>query len=219
MNPTFGVTNDTKSNNLVPFPPKFTKAVLIDVKTEEIGKQAKYRVLTFTFKDIENIKTHRHTEWVVKPDDANFDKKMSGMNVRIKHIHEAFHPFPATGLGTEAKSWDEFFEMVVKGFNEGRGGKKIYTHETGEGEQAKEVPSLVWVKLGYDNKGDISFPLSPNFIENISQANANQPKKLTWNIKYDRDQPAQPKANPDGNIMGGGGVNDFTSNTNTDDMF
>ena len=200
--PKFGVTNETKSNNATPFSPRFTKGYLTKVEFEEIGKDEKYNILAFYFADAENIKTFKHIEWIVKPDAENFDKKMNGMNVRIKHIYECFQKFPESGIGISAKTFEEFFVMVVKAFNEGRDGKRIYTSESAE----KQIPILIWIKTGYNNRGEINFPLSPNFVERIGSLNQSEPKTLTWDKRYDRDEQPNKKGTSTENpgIMGGG---------------
>lgn len=198
----FGVTNETKSKNATPFSPKFTKGFLMDVKHEEIGKDTKYKVLSFFFQDIEGIKTFKHIEWTIEKDAENLEKKMNGMNVRIKHIYESFSKFPESGIGSKSKNFDEFFEAVAKAFNEGRDGKRIYTMESGD----KQVPVPIWIKTTYSNRGEISFPLSPNFVEKVTTLNQAEPKTLTWDKRYDKDeQPGKRNADPNqqAGVMGG----------------
>lgn len=198
----FGVTNETKSNNATPFSPKFTKGYLTDVKLEEIGKDTKYKVLSFFFRDAEGIKTFKHIEWMIEPTAENLDKKMNGMNVRIKHLYTCFTAFPEKGLGAGAKSFEEFFSAVAKAFNEDRDGKKIYTIDSGD----KQAGIPIWIKTGYNNRGEIGFALSPNFVEKIAALNQAEPKTLTWDKRYDREEQPNKKGastTDAGGIVGG----------------
>lgn len=181
-NETFGISTETKSKNSTPFNPGITKGILTDVKKEEVGKTDKYLVLTFTFKDVEGNRTYRHSEFTVKSTDDKKDVKVNGLNVRIKHIYEAFAPFPATGLGMGATSWDQFFGMVESAFNTGNNGKPIYVREEAE----KKIPVVTWLKLVYDKKDNLTFPMFPNFIERITEANTNAPKTIVIDKKFDR---------------------------------
>lgn len=210
----FGVTNETKSQNQVNYDKGgFKKATLVEVKTAEVGKDEanKYKVLSFKFIDADGIKTFTHSEFLIDPTDTDYAKKLNGMNVRIKHMYEAFLPFPATGVGVGATSFEDFFARVATAFNTGgTEGKPIFKDEKGSNK-------LVWIKLGYYRKKDptqIGFPLSPNFIEGIKDAQgAAAPKTLTTNTKYDNyDQPKVGGAS--GGTMGSPGAIHTGSNDN-----
>lgn len=199
----FGVTEETKSSNSVSYEKGgFKRATLTDVKREIVGKDEakKYNVLSFNFVDHEGIKSFKHSEFEIDGNDVDFNKKLEGMNVRLKHLFQAFAPFPATGLGIGATSFIDFFDKVAIAFNTGgANGTPIYKSSI-----------LVWLKLAYYNKkGNIGFPLAPNFIERIGSDNKGtvinnqiEPKALTIDNRYDKlEQPKPGTAN--GGVMGG----------------
>lgn len=194
----FGVTNETKSNNSVSYDSGgFKKAILKEVSFEEVGKDVKYKVLSFKFVDEAGIKTFTHSEFPVDMESADAAKRMEGLNVRLKHLYTAFAPFKE--FGTTAKNFDEFFQQTAEAFNTGNEGTPIYKTDKGF--------KSVWLKLGYyskKNPTNIGFPLSPNFIEGITGAeNSQKPKSLAINNKYDIIE--QPKtAQPNGGVMGAG---------------
>lgn len=205
-NPTFGISTETKSKNATPFDGGFGKALLKDVKKEEIGKDTKYTVLTFSFIDLEGIKSYKHSEFIPQQTDENYEKKFNGLNSRIKHLFEAYAPFPTTGIGMGAVSWDDFFDKVALAFNTGNNGQPIYKKVEGE----KAALIAVWLKLIYQKSGNLSFPLSPNFIEKIEASNQTTPKTLSIDKRYDNIvQPdVQKKSGDNGGIMGGSAVDD-----------
>jgi hypothetical protein len=178
----FGITQETKSGNNVPFLGGLNRGMLVAVKREEIGKNEKYNVLAFTFKDIENIKTFKHIEWVIDSNDDKFTTKLNGMNSRIKHLYETFKPFPTEGIGTKATNFEEFFVEVEKAFNTNDNGGKIFTHKKDD----KEIPKAIWLKTVYNKKNEINFPLAPNFVELIKENNQNEPKTLVIDKRYDK---------------------------------
>lgn len=201
----FGVTKETKAVNSAPlltatklsapdpqYPAgyKFPIAHLVNVVfNPELKKkdESTTPVLQFIFKDKEQ-RQYTHTEWVVEDNDSAYDTKMEGMNSRIKHIYTAvFSKFPDSGVGTEATSFANFFELVAKAFN---------SITTGEEDKKKRVyPSIpLYYKLTY-YKTRLGFPLSPNFLERVV---ANQAcKLLAINPTYD-------KLEPQGAAKGGG---------------
>lgn len=206
--PQFGVTSETQSKNSTPFKAGFTKSVLVGVKKEEIGKTDKYTVLTFTFKDMAGDKTYRHSEFMVKPDDTNREKKTNGLNVRIKHIFEAFAPFPTGGIGVGATSWEDFFDKVANAFNTGNNGKPVFNRI----EADKEIPVIVWLKTIYDKKNNLGFPLSPNFIERVKTESQVEPLTLVIDKRYDKIEQTDAKAT--GDIMGVPGQQGAIKGTN-----
>lgn len=202
----FGITEETKSSNSAGYDKGgFHKATLQSVSVEEVGKNEKYTVLSFKFLDHEGIKTFVHSEFMVSETDENADKKIAGMNTRIKHIWEAFRKELPTdskgnkGLGTDATSFEDFFRKIAEAFNtKGHEGTPIYKNKEG-----KFIP--VWIKLGYyGTKGNIGFPLSPNFIERLTESNIVQPKVLTINLKYDKIEQTKPASNVPGQGIHGG---------------
>jgi len=207
----FGITTETKSSNTVGYDKGgIHKAFLTDVVFEEVGKDTKYQVLSFKFTDVEGIKKFTHSEFAIQATDTDYAKKLNGMNSRIKHIWEAFAAFPTTGIGVGATSFEDFFQKVAVAFNtSGENQTPIYKKKNGE----KLIPFLNWIKVAfYNKKGNIGFPLSPNFIERIKEDGSNQTasKTLTWNNKYDHEK--QPSAPTPGGIppgvMGGGAVSE-----------
>lgn len=198
----FGVTAETKSKNTnTPFNPGITKGILIKVEKEEVGKETKYTVLSFTFKDIEGNRTYKHTEFAVTSGDKIAERK-EGLNVRLKHIFEAFTTFPITGMGNGATSWADFFEKCSIAFNTGNNGKPIFIREEAE----KKIPIVVYLKVVYsakNKKDDLGFPIFPNFIEKVTAENTSAPKTIVIDKKFDRlEQLGASK----GNMMGGGGA-------------
>jgi len=201
----FGVTTETKSTNQVGYDKGgFKKAILTSVKFEEVGKDdKKYKTLSFTFQDVEGIKTFKHSEFAIEADDTDFAKKLNGMNSRIKHIYEAFQPLTKS-IGENAKSFEDFFNQVALVFNEdGKDKTPIYKLDN-------KSSILVWIKLAYySKKGNIGFPLSPNFIEKVTQNNQTEPKTLAIDNRWDKvDQPRSTQ--PSGNTMGTTGIHTGT---------
>lgn len=208
----FGITQDTKTSNSTPilvatkvennpqFPNgwKFPIARLVNVTTnpEFILKDGSTTaVLQFVFAD-KDKRQHIHTEWLLDVDDANFSKKMEGMQVRIAHIYEAiFVKIPEAGIGVGATDFVDFFNKVKDTFQEQitvKDDKKYYTFTQIE----------VYLKLTYYNK-NIGFPLSPNFIEKVVLNKACT--TLTINAAYDV---LAPKATTSGipGISGGASI-------------
>lgn len=188
----FGITQETKSKNLVPFNPpirnaedrtwKFPSAKLVQVLAKEQEKKdgSLTQVLQFIFVSADNVQTFIHTEWELEEEDSKFDTKLAGMQSRIKHIYEAFATFPEKGIGTKAKNIKEFFATVAKEFNVENEGKKLIDNNP------------VWIKLTY-YKNRLQFPLSPNFIEAYVK---DKKCKLTVNLEYDSIEQIQaPSAN------------------------
>lgn len=209
----FGITTETQSKNTTPFKVStlhpFTKGFLASVIKEEVGKTEKYTVLTFIFKDAEGIRTYRHSEFAVNDTDPDKHKvKVNGLNVRIKHIYEAFTTFPITGIGVGASSWDDYFTKIALAFNTGNNGKPIYQRLVEE----KTVNIGVWLKVIYDKKDNLGFPLSPMFIERITADNQAEPKTLSIDKRYDRlEQIGETKASTGmmGNVGGITAKDDF----------
>lgn len=208
----FGVTTDTKSKNSTPFTGGIHRAYITEIKKEEIGKDTKYNVLTFLVSDVEGIRTYRHSEFIPTIENARLFAKQGEseqdalnrmknmLNVRIKHIWEAFAPFPASGVGVGAASWDDFFQKVSDAFNTGREGKSIFTKDSGD----KQIPVSVWLKLVYNKKNSITMPMSPNFIEKITEATATTPKTIVIDKKFDKIEQSATITDPTAKIMGAG---------------
>lgn len=218
----FGIKKETKSgNNVKMFPPqklekatavypsgwKFPISTLVNVIADPKfdTKNGESSVIKFFFVDKEK-RVHQHIEFAVDADDAKFDKKKDGLDVRIKHIFvEIFgeKAFPDNGIGTEANSWDEFFAAVEKTFN------SITIKVEGEDKPIKAYTTVkIFTKLTY-YKGNLGFPLSPNFVQRVQKE---KPCKLDVNLAYDtveqesRDsRPAIPGSN------GGDDVQEFSS--------
>jgi len=212
----FGITSETKSTNNAPllvatkvennsqFPSgwKFPIAKLVNViSNPEFEKKDgnKVAVLQFIFKDKDN-RQHNHTEWEIESTDTKFKEKKDGLDVRIKHIYTSvFGRFPEKGIGTEATSWGEFFNLVADAFN---------TITIGEKEDIKKVyPTIpLYYKLTY-YKARMNFPLSPNFLEKVVK---DKPcKTLTINTTYDKLSPS---------VSAGGGIPGIGGGNSTDDL-
>jgi hypothetical protein len=206
--PKFGVTTDVTSSNRVSYDEGgIKKATLTDVVFEEIGKDTKYQVLSFKFLDAEGVKTFTHSEFAIDENDQNFEKKMNGMNSRIKHIWEAFKKeLPTGGIGADAQSFDDFFRKVAAAFNTaGENNTPIYKDK-----DSKSKPVFIKVAYYSNKNNNVSFPLSPNFIEAMTTPVA---RTLTINLQYDRIKqptPAQAPGQTHGGIhTGSGGGDDF----------
>lgn len=190
--PMFGITKETKASNNAPlnvakqvtnnplFPNgwEFPITSLVNIvanPTLEKKDGSTTSVLQFIFKDKDNRQL-THTEWELDTNDEKFSTKLEGLNVRIKHIYTAiFGDFPQQGIGSEATSFTEFFELVKKSFD---------SRVIGEGESAKKIyPTIpLFTKVTYYKK-NLGFPLSPNFLEKVVDK---QPcKLLTINLSYD----------------------------------
>lgn len=213
----FGITQETKSSNSVPlltptkldganteFPSgwKFPVAHLVNVACNpEFEKKdgSKVPILQFVFRDADK-RQHTHIEWMVEADDAKASQKIEWMNGRIKHIYEAvFGTFPEKGIGTNATSFLEFFNAVAAAFN-----GVVRTVKEGEEEKKVKVYPTVplYYKLTY-YKGNLRFPMSPNFLE---KKEAGKPcKTLAIDLKYDKvESDAKPKGAGIPGMSGGG---------------
>jgi hypothetical protein len=198
----FGIGQETKGSNQTPFQAGIHKLYLSKVVSEEVGKDKKYDVLSLYFSDIEGIRTFKKSEFAPSNPDADKQKKaVNGFNVRVKHIFESYVPFPADGIGKGAKDWKDYFDKIALAFNTGRDGKPIYTKDSGE----KQMPVVSWAKLVYNYKDDVDFPLSPNFIEKITEVNQQAPKTIVIDKKYDKMEQGGSKAKTSSNVMGAEG--------------
>jgi len=122
----FGIGSETVSKTRVNFTGGFTKSILVGVKAAEIGKDAKYFVLDFNFKDIEGIKSFQHRVFIPKGqanskenEADNYITRKNRFNACIKHIWEGFATFPTEGLGKGATSWNDLFTKIADAFNSG----------------------------------------------------------------------------------------------------
>lgn len=201
----FGITTETNSRNAVSMSGGINKAVLLSVKSEEIGKNEKYRVLNFKFIDLDGIKSFTHTEFIPKgkattkqTEAQNYETKKNGFNSRVKHIFEAYAPFPTNGLGQGATNWESFFDKIATEFNTLNNGKPVFQYT----KEDKQLNIPVWIKNTYTTSGNLQFPMSPNFIERMSPE-FTAPRILVIDKKYDIT--VQPDQNKGGtpNMMGG----------------
>lgn len=168
----FGIGSETTSQSLVNFIGGFTKSFLGEVKAHEIGKDKKFFVLDFRFKDTENIKTFVHREFIPtgkanqkQTEKENYDTNRERFNSRVKHIWEQFMEFPKEGLGKGSKSWDEVFTKIALAFNTSNNGNAIYIDIEGDKKNYKQV----WLKCTYSKDNQIQFPIIPNFIERVKK--------------------------------------------------
>lgn len=201
----FGISEDLSASNKIPFKSGIHVGFLTSVKghrkTSKKGEE--YDVLEFNFVDIKGEASFEKLEFAIKQGDAKFADKQKAMNIRIKHIYEAYKPFPTGGLGNGAKSWLEFFEIVAKGFNEnGEGNTPIFKKD------GKYIP--VHLKFTYYNN-QIGFPYSPNFIETVKEG---RETLLRIDLQYDQMEQVQPKAKANSigavpGVFGGTSNNDF----------
>lgn len=221
----FGITKDTKASNNAPlivatkvendlrFPGgyKFPIATLVNVVSNpalEKKDGSTSPVLQFIFKDKDN-RQYTHTEWEIEETDTKAEDKLNWLNVRIKHIYmSVFGTFPEEeGIGEEATSWANFFDLVAKAFNS-------QIKVIGEGDKAKKVRvysmSNLYYKLIY-YKSRLGFPLSPNFLEKVVE---NKPcTTLSINPTYDK---LEPQKNNAPNI--GGGINTMSTGDDLPDF-
>lgn len=194
----FGISKETVSTGITPMIGGIQKAVLTKVKKEEVGKgDTKYIILSFSFKDTENIKSFKHSEFIIDITDEKYATKLNGFNARIKHIYEQYQPVSEEGIGNGATSFEDYFDKIEDAFNTGKIGKPIYLKDDG-----KHI--AVWIKVTYDRKNNLQLPLFVPFIETINEGNITKSKTLVIDIKYDKTE--QVKSAPQGNLMGGNQV-------------
>lgn len=183
----FSITSNVKSVNTVPFSAGITKqefpvgVFLKSVSVESKGKEGQEAdALVFHFvSDLNPAKTAKestHIEFQIEETDAKFAEKLTAMQSRIKHIYEAFHPFPTEGINVEGENPTtlDLLKAVAAAFNANIGTpeepKTIFTKQP------------VHLKLIYDKNDYLKFPYSPNFIEKAS----NKVSILSINPKYDK---------------------------------
>lgn len=184
----FGITTETKSeNNVRMLPPQklekpsatfpsgysFPIASLVNIVATK-DKKTKTGVtdtLQFVFKDSEG-RQYVHTEWKIDDTDAKWDKKMEGLNSRIKHLFVTLTgTFPEGGIGTDAKGFYDFFTKVKKTFDD-------------TGIEFSKIP--LYLKLTYYND-NLGFPLGPNFVQKVLP---NKPCLLEIQHGYDEITPS-----------------------------
>lgn len=177
----FGITEETKSKNLVPFnvtsKHPINVCTLTKVAYEEVKKKDESitYALMFYFEDLTKERNHKEVEWLLDETDAKFTGKLEAFQSRVKHIYEEFAPFPKDGIGKDAETLDVFYKAIEKAFNSnGKEGQPIF----------KDVQ--VYLKLTW-YKGNLKFPYSPNFIEKIRKNEKGEAKatNLVINPKYD----------------------------------
>jgi hypothetical protein len=177
----FGISEDLQSGNAIPFKAGIQKGLLVSVKGyNKANKKGdkNYDVLEFKYVSLDNIATYTKIEFAVEreKDIKNGVKggKEKAMNIRIKHIYEAYQSCPTEGLGFGATSWLDYFQRIAKAFNENKAGQPIFKIE------GKYIP--VWLKFTYFNN-DLGFPYSPNFIETIKEG---KDTNLIIDFKFDQ---------------------------------
>lgn len=177
----FGINTELEASNKIPFKAGLQQGYLIGVKAyNKISKKGEaYDALEFNFVDLKNEASFDKIEFAVdRAKDVNAKNVRGGkelaMNVRIKHIYEAYAPFPAAGLGYGATSWLDYFQKIAKAFNEnGKDNTPIFK------EEGKFIQ--MHLKFTYFNN-NLGFPYSPNFIERVKEGKATN---LVIDLNYD----------------------------------
>lgn len=191
----FGIGADTKSSISAPFevtPEKpFNQAFLVSVKSElkkiEKGDDAGKEKATLSFEFLSPDKTKRHvqTYFELNQESEKFQKALEILNQKIKHLYEAFAPFPTNGIGNdlpEDATFADFYDAIALAFNN---------------PSNEETPKPIykgkkcWVLLTYNNKGRLEIGF-PNFIELVTTQSNEKP--LTLFVK-DSDRVAKPVTN------------------------
>lgn len=172
----FGITEELQASNKIPFKAGIQKGVLTDViayeKTSKKGQV--FNVLEFKFVDLKNEATFEKIEFEVNSNDTKSTEKTKALNIRIKHIYEAFTTFPKDGIGTTATNWIEYFKMIADAFNtNGKENTPIFKLE------GKLIP--IYLKFTYFNN-ILGLPYSPNFVEVIKEG---KETNLTIDKRYD----------------------------------
>ncbi len=176
----YGVTSDTKTENVIPFRPTeeqpitlgFLKSVSVEDREIQKGDDAgtTKKVLVFRFESQDASRLFSHTEW----DFTNRDEQHHGwladnLNSRIGHIYTQYAKLPETGIGANASSFEEFIEAVSTAFN-----------------NLKDMAATpIWIKVAYSLKrpqDGLTFPQKPNFVE---KAEKGKPTKLFINKQYE----------------------------------
>jgi len=210
----FGITKDTRSAgvNLFPAPTKieatkqfpngykFPVGRLVNVVSENEydTKNGKQAVVEFVFSGAKS-RVQTHTEWAVDPTDIKADKKLEGMQSRIKHILEQVGlGMPKDGIGAKAASYEEFFDAVAEEFN-----KHVILED--EKPVKKYYKKRVYLKLTY-YKTNLNFPMFPNFIQLAEDDKGTiLPCNLTINPTYDNIEPTKTEGESFSNVDGSGG--------------
>lgn len=216
------VKADLQTSNLKPFKVSkdkpFNIAYLVGV-SEALTEKEK-PMLKFHFVDQDSEQEHIHYEFEIEGDSGKLsaEKKQQAQDFHIAHLYNAF-----MGDGAHAKAgkngspigtpfegkedgklyqmtefeFADFFKEVVAAFETGKNGNPVYKTEKGE-----VIPA--WIKLVYDDRGRIQFPLFGNFFEIYREG---RDCLLSINPVYDRlEQPTSTKPNaipitPQGNTV------------------
>ena len=178
---------DVVSKNRVNFDGGIHTGYLKEVGIKLTGKEGEEKeTLVFNFVSSINpkdliVKEFNHNEYQIEETDAKFETKFEALQKRIKHIYEAFAPYPVSGIevpdnATFLDLLKEIANHFNKNINEGIEGKEANTMFQGR---------PVRLKITYNNKGYTQFPYSPNFIEPAS----NKVSMLQINPTYDKITP------------------------------
>jgi hypothetical protein len=197
----FTIGEDVKSFNRKDFTAGIHKNVYltkVEKVVRKVGEEEK-KCLEFTFTDADG-RMYSHLEWPVEELDPKFDNKWKGLSERINHMSATLLGAVPPANTYSGNTMEEFFDSVARHFN--------ITDDKGA---TKWKGKALHIKLVYVGK-NLSFPLSPNFIDPMKVAN-NVPKAttLTWNHKYDFTAPrggAGISAAPSEGFSGFGGEGD-----------
>ena len=202
----FGITKETQGGGSVPIPApiklkehtaayktgyEFPVVKLVKVhfnpakEMTSDGVKEEKPVLEFLFKDSKN-RQFTHIEFPIKDGADRFSDKMEWLNQRIMHIWEETNGvsnLPEEGIGTNAKSFAEFFEDVAAKFNG-------VTVTEGEKQRVLYPTVPLYIKLTY-NKDRQNLPMFPNFIQRAVVDGKQVPvEKLIINPQYDKIEPS-----------------------------
>lgn len=215
----FGIKQDLEASNKIPFKAGLQKGLLMGVKAyNKTSKKAgakSYDVLEFAFSDLKGEASYDKLEFEVDREKDINTKNIRGgkelaMNVRIKHIYEAYQPTPVEGLGFGATSWLNYFERIAKAFNtNGKDGSPIFKNESGF------IP--VHLKFTYFNN-QLGLPYSPNFIEKVKEG---KETNLVIDLNFDviKQVESNKSTNKAPHEQGGGAVFGGASPANEYDQF
>jgi len=197
----FGISQDVASTGRVSFGAGIKeRCYLTEVAIKKIGKEgSEIEVLSFHF--VSSIKDGiipqevTINELQLDESKPKFEKSLEAFNKRIKHIYEAFAPFPKDGFKAEnATTFLEYMQAIADFFNT----------NVGTAEEPKTVfkGKEVDLKLTYSDKGYLGFNYSPNFIQGSGDRKRNNILVITPGDNL--QMPAKTKkSNPFDNGEGG----------------
>lgn len=149
---------------------------------EQVTPDSIRHTLDFHFTDTEGVQKVTLTVFDIEPNDPKAIVKREGNAKTIGHVWDALvgqnnaekflspEAIQKANDGKPIKSWAENWKAIATIFNTANKGNPVYRNANGE-------PFKLRIRLSYDSKGRVNFPLYGNRIERLPQ-DSNVPSTL-----------------------------------------